>query len=297
MAMPTVPHDLPDDHPISEVGADRTFTIEPVTAGGIAFTRATGNVGGFPLIVTVNDDTKRRHVVRGPQFVFGRLENAKLKIDASAGGGVKGDMWSLTTIPDSQPGEAIRPRVTSEGILQVRGGGERILFDLDTTQDFAQFHEAFRDQATGLFYIGPNKANVFSIYTGQQADAFEAWDLGEYRHAAFYIDQVSLSGSGLNWSCEPFVEVTHSARGRTMDYLSAGTEGQFGNVPPAWSSQVGFIRLGTGATSEDTHTREVAGMFTRLRFGVLVTFNLHDWEAGSTSFPLGFELRLKGLAW
>jgi hypothetical protein len=300
--MPTPdPYQLPEDLKTdSEVLADKTFIVDPVQAVGIAFTPKTGNVGGYPLVVTVNDDPKQRHVIRGPEFIMGTLTGAKVKVDATLGGGAEGDKWSVTLLPSSDTYERPRPRVDGDGFLQVRPGGERVLFHFNTLGDFIPFNLAFDGQATGMFFISPAAPNRFSAYTGSEDAPYRAWDLSRFSRAAFHVDQVSLSGTGLNWDCLPFIETTHSLNGRASRTITMGSDGQIGAADAVpWNAQQAWIELGAGAASVDTHTREVAPMFSRVRFGLLVSLNLEDFASGPSapSWPSAFELQIKALVW
>jgi hypothetical protein len=309
MLMPPTPQRLPEDLSGEVVvTGEKKFTVTPVTSAGIAFTPGPRNVGGYPLIVTVNGDEKRRHVVRGPQFLTGLLEGAELLVDASLGGGVAGDLWTVTILPDSAAGEQPRPLADTMGALLVREAGAKVLFAFDSQENTDAIADSFEDGGVGSYYVPPSSPGVLRRLdaSGNVFGQLEAWDVSRYAHVFFAFAQfdptyMSLT-YGRNWALRPFCEMTYVRDGGvTIEKIQMGT-GNFGvagdDPYDGNNGLVGYITLGDAVAETGIYHQRSTRKLTHVRFGLFVWQN--DMTTEMLRYDLvedGYRLQIIATAW
>lgn len=278
---------LPNDRTTeAEVQADGTAVVEPLNGVGFSLQPKAGNVGGFPVVVTVDGDTNRKVRVRGPGFMRDVGAITKLEIDTTLGNGKAGDLWEVTVLPSATSYEEARPRSDAQGFLQTRPAGSVVLFDFNSDTSQVPFLQAFGSGQTGAFTVLPSNATAIVPVAG----VMPAFDVSRFNNVALVIDQL---GTPLEWIFTPKLEITYAELGRTLETFPAGGLEDFGSS--SWDGTPGLIHLGSSLSQVNDFTTWTPKKLTHVRPNLEVLVNNVDWT--NVAWGSTYSLRLALVAW
>jgi hypothetical protein len=280
------------------------LSLEGLNCLGIGFAPMPGNVGRFPLLVTINGETHRRVLIEDTGIYLHRELIRTAEVDVNTlGGGVDGDRWRLTRKEAAGDGREARYPTDERGRLIIAPSGGEVLFNLSSPG--AAFDSVFDnwDGETGgvpadlLVYDGTREMVWHSNADGSEVRTVNPdflRDVSRFTRLVFVVEQyydVAAGASAFANAVHPFVAVlgpeesfTSGSSGcRILERILPGSAPAFGGERGGITRAV--LEMGVPAA-------ETASTYQRVtpRMPPLLAFGLHvepeaQWPGGSISNP------------